>query len=218
MVQPVRTEYLVCKRAFDDIDRQIKSISKLKKETYEIDERHTLTFQQFGPCVVRILENGEKEYIPVKKSLASSLDLDKVRRKEYTLEDLLEFRSPFLGNDAIGVPVYIKVGKFGAYIECGEAKKSVKGISTPLGELSLEGALAILSGETEVDAGNKKGMLRVLSEDMSVRKGRFGHYVFYRTKAMDKPRFFSLKKFDGKYLDCSTDEVVEWITKTYLGE
>lgn len=218
LVQPVRTEYLVCKRAFDDIDRQIKSISKLKKETYEIDEKHTLTFQQFGPCVVRILDNGEKEYIPVKKSLASSLDLDKVRRKEYSLDELLEFNTPFLGKNDSGVPVIIKVGKFGAYIECGDEKKGLNGIHKPLNELSLEDAISILRGDMEPDVESQKGFLRVLNGDMSIRKGRFGHYIFYRTKAMEKPRFFSLKKFDGKYLDCSVDTVIEWTIATYLKE
>lgn len=216
IVQPVRTEYLVCKRTMDDINRQIKAISNLNKVEYIIDDMHTLTFQQFGPCITRVLENGDKEYIPVKKSLASSLDLDKIRNKEYSLDELLEFKSPFLGNNDLGIPVYIKVGKFGAYIECGDDKKSLNNISKPLNELSLDYALMILNGTIGVSLEDQKGMLRVLNRDFSIRKGRFGHYVFYRTVSMVTPRFFSLKKFTGQYLDCPVDEVIQWISITYL--
>lgn len=216
LTQPVRTEYLVCKRTFDDISRQIKSISKLKKEEYVIDDRHVLTFQQFGPCVIRTLDNGEKEYIPVKKTLASSIDLDKIRRKEYSLDELLEFRTPLLGNNSAGIPVLIKVGKFGAFIECGDTKKSIKTMSKPLDELSLDEAIMILNGEMDTDVASQKGVLRILNEDFSIRKGRFGHYCYYRTREMTTPRFFSLKKFDNQYLDCSEYEVIEWVNKTYL--
>lgn len=216
LTQPVRTEYLVCKRTFDDISRQIKSISKLKKEEYVIDDKHVLTFQQFGPCIIRTLDDGEKEYIPVKKTLASSLDLDKIRRKEYSLDELLEFKSPLLGNNSAGVPVFVKVGKFGAYIECGDTKKSIKTMSKPLDELSLDEAIMILNGETDTDVASQKGVLRVLNEDFSIRKGRFGHYCYYRTREMTTPRFFSLKKFDDQYLDCSEYAVIEWVNKTYL--
>ena len=36
-------------------------------------------------------------------------------------------------------------------------------------------------------------VLRVITSEISVRKGKFGPYVFYKTDKMKKPKFISMK-------------------------
>ena len=50
---------------------------------------------------------------------------------------------------------------------------------------------------------------------MSVRKGKFGPYIYYKTPLMHKPEFYSLSKFKNGPAVCSLDELKTWIKETY---
>jgi hypothetical protein len=38
---------------------------------------------------------------------------------------------------------------------------------------------------------------KTLNGELSIRKGRYGHYVYYKTAGMSVPKFFNIKKFKG---------------------
>jgi len=50
-----------------------------------------------------------------------------------------------------------------------------------------------------------------LTPSLSIRNSKYGPYIFYKTDKMKKPKFFDLK---GK--DPTSDDLLEWITRTYL--
>jgi DNA topoisomerase-1 len=78
----------------------------------------------------------------------------------------------------------------------------------------LDKSLDKIELEDVVSHLEKESLLRVLTPELSIRKSKYGAYIFYKTEKMKKPKFFDLKKFD--FETCETQEVVEWITKTYL--
>ena len=39
-------------------------------------------------------------------------------------------------------------------------------------------------------------IIRVLNDHTSIRKGKYGNYIFYKTKAMKKPKFIGLNKIN----------------------
>ena len=65
----------------------------------------------------------------------------------------------------------------------------------------------------------EESVLRVLSDDLSIRNGKYGPYVFYKTKQMRKPQFLKLKGYNldegDDYESCEGDKLIEWIEETY---
>ena len=67
---------------------------------------------------------------------------------------------------------------------------SIKGLKKSLEELELAHVVDILSGKKSANPN----VLRILREDLSVRRGKWGPYLFYKTEGMKKPRFFKMPK------------------------
>jgi hypothetical protein len=59
------------------------------------------------------------------------------------------------------------------------------------------------------------GMIRELTPDLSIRNGKYGGYIFYKTPSMKKPKFFALKGFKESYRFCQKDVLMEWIRTTH---
>jgi len=67
----------------------------------------------------------------------------------------------------------------------------------------------------DVSGKKEKNVLRVLNENLSVRKGKFGAYVYYKRKDMSKPEFLNIKKFNEGFMTCEIDTLIDWLTVTY---
>ena len=54
---------------------------------------------------------------------------------------------------------------------------------------------------------------------MSIRNGKYGPYIFYKTTKMKRPQFLKLKGFkleDGEdYETCDIERLTTWIEETY---
>ena len=55
----------------------------------------------------------------------------------------------------------------------------------------------------------------MISQEMNIRTGKYGDYIFYKTKSMTKPRFLKLKGFKENYMECELITLKTWITATY---
>ena len=60
----------------------------------------------------------------------------------------------------------------------------------------------------------KKTILRELDENTSVRNGKFGMYVFYKTEKMKKPKFININKCPLNVLEDDEEQVLQWVQKT----
>ena len=58
-------------------------------------------------------------------------------------------------------------------------------------------------------------MVRELTSELSIRKGKFGDYIFYKTTKMTKPKFNKLHGFKEDYRRCDADVLKAWIKETY---
>jgi len=205
--------YSMCAKYYDEVVRRIKPVSKVHKESYRIDDQHEFQFQAYGPTVKRAIANGY-EYLPVKKS--AQIDLDRLKSGGYTLAELVEFETPLLGKYQDS-DLFIRVGEFGPYFEWGDNKKSIRDIAMPLSEVKLSDAVAFL--EKGDDASEVSGelsntpntIIREIDPNTSIRRGKFGHYIYYKTKQMKAPKFINLKKFQENYLECDPTILRDWI-------
>lgn len=198
----------LCEECDRELDKLIKKLDGLEKKSYPIGEDHLLIYGKNGMILKHKsdkTEDGKPVFKSVKKGL--KIDMEKLERGEYLLEDLAELEDRILGihEDA---PVYFKRGKFGPYLEHGETKVSVKkGIAIE----TIEDAITILDSATETSSA----VLRELTPDLSIRKGKFGPYIFYKTKAMKKPRFLDLRNFEQGFGVCEKTDLIKWIEETH---
>jgi DNA topoisomerase-1 len=200
---------LICKECDEEIKNISKPITKLAKQTYSIETGYELLFERYGPVIKHTLEKEEIEYLPVKKEVR--IDLDKLKEGGYTLEDLIEINNKKMG-EYEGKEIYLKTGRYGHYVEWGDKKESIKGIEKPIELLTIEDIKLYLESKTQkVD----KNILRVLNKDFSVRKGKFGAYVFYKRTDMAKPEFLNIKKFPEGFFACEAETLIEWLIDTY---
>jgi DNA topoisomerase-1 len=176
-----------------------------------IDSKHTYLIGKNGPTIKYTKEDGTLGFYGVKKDI----NITKLKEGGYKLDELIETKeenSKLLGNFQ-EVPVYLKKGKFGYFLECGELRKSLNTvkINVPIKEIKIEDALTILNDRTS--EGNS--LVRRISNDLAIRKGKYGDYIFYKTETMKKPQFLKLNEFNDDHITCSLEILKSWIKEKY---
>lgn len=237
----------ICRNCYNEIKVLSKILNGVIKKTYDLTgggggggetgagNRYVFSFGKYGPVVEEIAvaaagdaatelvdANKKPLYLPVKKNV--EIDIDKLEKGEYSVEDLSDISNSCLG-EFKGEKVYLKTGRYGNYVEYGEKTKSIKSIKKEIGLITWKDIEPILAeednagvGEDGVVAGSekkKRGIIRVLNENMSVRNGKFGSYVYYKTPEMKSPQFLNIKHFPDGFMICSAEILVEWVRKTY---
>ena len=225
--------FSVCANCKNEIEECIKPLKKMKKQTYKINDEYELLFHKFGASLRKQLENGEMEYKTVNPKI--KLDINKLQKGEYTIDELIEIKNDYLGKYE-EQDMFIKTGKYGPYVQWGENKKSIKDINKPLNDIVLDDIVQMFQTPTieepdtneDINENNdsprrppqiqSKNILKVLNSDFSIRKGKFGPYVYYQSTGMKKPSFFQIGKYKKNYATCDTGELIEWIVSTYINK
>ena len=190
-----------------------KNINMEKSNTIKIDENNTYMVSKWGPVIKNIDEDGNITYKNVKKNL----DINKMRNEEIDVNDLLERNSKENKMDINlgthdGLDIILKNGKFGLYVLYNSKTFSVKGLNKQMEEIQKEDVIDIITGKKS----SNPNIIKILNNSLSIRKGKYGEYVFYKTESMNKPRFFQLKKVfqdesDKKWRNYSDMQLVNLI-------
>ena len=118
-----------------------------------------------------------------------------------------------------GFDIVLKNGRFGKYVVWGKNgihRKSIEKThlqNKDFYSISLDEIVRFIENdvnETEhhIDSESGSGIVRVINDDMSIRNGKYGNYIFYKTMKMKKPKFISLKDFKYNIHTCSDSEFV----------
>ena len=199
--------HTLCREGDNGITILSEKIATDHKEMIRIDEHHTYMIGRYGP-VIRCDKDGETTFLSVKKDI----DMEKLQNGGYSLDELKTTKSKqkilgvYKGNEVV-----IRNGKFGLYISCNGKNYSLKNLNKGIDRIELDDVLEFLSGKK---SGNPN-VLRVLREDLSVRKGKWGNYLFYKTESMKRPQFLKLKGCPLNALICEKGELMEWIREIY---
>ena len=192
----------ICRETYNNIKEQTNKIKNNEKSDYILDEFNTLKFLRYGPVVEHKNDiNGEIEFLPIKHNIV--LDIDKLKRNEYSTVELVEYKNSFIGIYD-GEAVYIKIGKFGLYVE--HNSKNYK-VPNSIVDITIDKAIDIMNSDEKMN-NVSTSILRFINNDISVRKGKNGKpYIFYKTKKMKKPIFISVDKSD--ILTCQTKDIID---------
>lgn len=194
---------MVCGACYNQLLKLSSSIKMNHREMYNIDQHHVYMIGKYGPVIKKEI-NGTTSFITVKKSL----DIEKVKNNEYKLEDMIEKTcSHIILGKLKDNDVTLKKGKFGPYVNYKNKNFSIKHIKKRIEKITLEDVLGVLNGKRNTN------ILLKINEELSIRSGKYGDYIFYKRENMKKPRFLNLKKKNWKNLP--KDELLIWIKNEY---
>ncbi len=198
----------LCRECLNQIDTLSVGLAEEKKETIRIDAEHTYMIAKYGPVIKHT--KGDKTTF---KGVRSDIDLDKLRRGEYTLKEIIAPKTK-QGKDLgkhNGNSVVLKNGRYGPYIEWNGTKKSVR-VEKDFDEIELADVTPLLT-----ETGHPS-MMRVIDEHTSVRSGKYGDYVFHKKPGWKKPKFINLTTFqqaNGAARTCDIDVLKQWLNETH---
>jgi len=209
----------LCKRCNDKLDTIITQVKETQKSKFEIkiDETHVYTIAKYGPvikCVEKVDGKKTTTYKPIRKDI--EIDMDKLERGNYTLQELIDNNSTKEAKEANNIvlgkyddtDVILKKGKFGLYVTCGKLSKTLKQLGNrPIESIQLDEVIPLLE--------EGSNMVREVSPNISVRKSKKGDYIFFKTPKMKKPKFFALKGFEEDYKTCDIAVLKSWLKEKF---
>lgn len=207
--------YTTCSDCDDLLKKTIQPMNKLSKMVYPLENNHVVLFTKYGATIKKNDNenkvNKEEIFIPIKRNIV--LDLDRLKRGEYTLNELQDEQRRHLGIWE-GEDIYIKNGQYGPYLEWGSNKNSCNHCKKDITEITMEDVETILKKKET----NHMNILRVLNNEMSVRRGKYGAYIYYQTTDMKKPQFLNIKNFKEGFITCDGEILIKWIENKYLNK
>ena len=109
------------------------------------------------------------------------------------MEEILDLKNKNSNKITLGLhkenEVYLMKGKYGMYINCNGKNMSISHIKKEMNEIKMDDILDVLNGKKSKNSS----IIKEISCDISIRKGKYGPYIFYKTKQMKKPKFIPMK-------------------------
>jgi DNA topoisomerase-1 len=173
---------------------------------------------KYGPVIKYQLpgsDNSSVKFLPIKKNIDVSIIKPGVK-----IEDIID-NEKVTTDISLGKyqfkDLYLKKGKYGLYVEWDTNKVSIQNELgyKPIETITYADVFEILEKDKLLDPKVPIGMLRELNNHLSIRTGKFGDYIFYKTKRLKKPQFFKLNGFNQDYKKCNKDVLLNWIKLTY---
>lgn len=196
----------VCDKYWNSINDNINNmnIDKNYKLSYKINQ-YDVIVGKYGVTV----KDSSNNFYKMKKDVCPF----KLKNNEYALEDIVEVK---LDNNLLGKynseNIYVKEGKYGKYLAWGKNTKSLEGINCELCEENIKQIIEFIEKKTE-----NKNVVREIDDNVSIRNGKYGMYIFYKTSKMKKPTF--LKLYGCPFIDsikvCDKNELKIWIQEKY---
>ena len=208
----------ICELCDMELMKLMKPMEKMEKQTFDIkDSEYKCVFEKYGP-VLRKKTDDTCDYKKIKSDMR--LDLEKLKKGEYCMNDLLEEKKENIIGEIDGLSVILKSGPYGEYVQHGDTNKSVKTLDITLDidsnkEMTNGDEILNAFKEKQKDHMNNSKIIRGLTEEISIRNGKYGAYIHYKTEKMTKPKFLNIQKFKESYRYCSEEVLLKWIKDTY---
>jgi len=216
--------HTLCSQCLVEMKLLLEGLTDERKHEIVIDDTHSYIIGKHGPVIKCTESNNGKEEVtfkPVKKDI----DLNKLKQGEYAITDVVDLQK----KTAIVLGKYkeedliLRKGKFGIYVNWGTNSKSLSSFGNrPLDNITYDEVVVILdslvgSAGTDTDsvAPIKSNIIREITDNISIRNGQYGDYIYYKTTKMKKPIFYKLNGFQEDYKTCHTTIIKNWIMDVY---
>jgi DNA topoisomerase-1 len=200
----------VCSQCYAEIMQMCALMPEKTKCNIRIDDYHEYIIGKNGPVIKMTADDGTVSFKQAKKDVDMSVPR--------TLEEVLE-KTMF---KKIGIyqekELTIRLGKFGTYATWGENSKSLPFGNRPIENITFSEVFQILEKDGIMNPAVSMGYVREVSKNISIRRGKYGDYIFYKTNKMKTPKFFKLAGFTDDYHNCNKCVLQEWIKATHSVE
>ena len=106
-------------------------------------------------------------------------------------------------------PLVVNRGKWGKYLTWND-------IGVNIGRIIWTDSTTIKTiVELIISDNTSCKIIKTITKDASVRTGKYGNYIYYKTQKMKRPIFLTIKKADINIDTCTDSELVSWFEKTY---
>lgn len=192
-----KTWHELCKDCNDQLSILINNLKDEQKLEIKIDDTHSYVIGKHGPVIKNTTTENGKDEVSF-QSVKKDVDIHKLERGEYNLEDIIEKnkKTEYKLGKYDDKDVILKKGKFGLYICWGENSKTLKELGNrPIESITFEDVERFLESGSNI--------VREITENMTIRKGKKGDYIFLKTPKMKKPQFYNLDGFEDDYKVCN---------------
>ena len=206
----------LCDDCYQSLISVTNKLHDLKKFSLNIDNNHTLIIGKHGP-VVKCIDSKDTTkvtFLPVKKNL----DFENLKSNDIKLDDIID--NTIISKNAIGKykgqDLFIKKGKYGIYAQWGKETKSLKENFEGLEINNIQYIDVIKYLDKDLlDPTKPVGLVRELNNNLSIRTGKYGDYIFYKKTRAKKPEFYKLNGFNTDHKKCEKILLLNWIKQTY---
>ena len=219
----------LCRRVNSQIDITIqeRNLDHNNKIAIKIDDVHTYIIGKNGP-VIKCTVGKTTSFKSIKAELINTIDMERLKTGGYQLEDIVDME--YIVNSQTpknclgkykGVNLYINSGKYGPYVEWGKNRKSMNLIDKSITDITLNDAISLIENKYSYNSNNSNNsnmqstIIRGIDKNMSIRKGKHGDYIFYKSDTMHRPEFLKITAFPDDYKKCSLQLLRTWIRETY---
>lgn len=206
-----RVWHTLCNDCNTQMREILSTIDEELQENYEIDENHTYTIGRYGP-VIKTKVDGKTKFLKVKPEIT----LDMIKKGILSIHDIIDTTQSSSAAKQLGsykgTDVVVKEGKFGLYATIDGKNYGLKHLGKTKDAITLQDVISVIENKSS----SNKSIVRSLNEDLSIRNGKYGEYIFYKTKKMTKPKFLKLKGFTEDPHTCDANTLVQWVQNTYL--
>jgi DNA topoisomerase-1 len=202
----------ICQEVYAEINKCGESLSEESKCNIRIDDNHYYIIGKHGPVIKQTDADGNITFRQVK----TNIDIQKLERGEYKLEDVLEK----ITTNKIGryqdEDLIVRRGKFGLYVTWGDNSKSLSSFGNrPVENITFPEVFEILEKDGIMDPNKSVAFLREITPNISIRRGKYGDYIYYKTSKMKSPKFYKLDGFKEDYRNCEKAFIKGWIKDKY---
>jgi DNA topoisomerase-1 len=207
----------LCQSCHDNLIKITKDVSNVQSFSIKIDDNNSIIIGKYGPVIKVTNKYGKfTNFLKVK----DNLDLDELRSKQMIkLEDVIENNTLSIVetniNNSIGKykgrDLYVKKGKYGIYAQWGDDKKSLKEEFSNINNIKYLDVLRYLEKDDTLDRNKPPGFVRELTENISIRNGKWGDYIYYKKPRVKNPVFIPLKDFNENHRTCDKQVLLNWL-------
>jgi DNA topoisomerase-1 len=204
----------LCQECYDQIKRLVDKIEVEPINKNQLDANHSLYVGKYGPCIKFSAPDKQTKYYKIKKDVSIN---DLLEKKIAVKDAIVDAENPegYLG-DHNGEKIIVKDGKYGPYVQYNGKSYSIK---TLQGEPSLEDVIALIQQKdaTTATASPSSNILRQISTtpELSLRKGQYGPYFYYKTPKMKQPKFYPTKGCPFDATSASIDKLLAWFKEAH---
>ena len=141
---------------------------------------------KYGPVVCLTTTEGSRRFAPIKEAEMESITYDEIKKLFEYPKKLGDFKKK---------AVELHKGKYGLYIKYNGSNFSIRE-SDEIPE-TLEDAKAIIMAAEEKRSNPQTngGVLRVVSDEIVIKSGKYGNYIQYKSKTnVSLPKKYSLEE------------------------